>query len=187
MLFPASWPPQRAVCNSVNREGRRENRRKWRVFILGLKSHGGGRWDGAGVPVRGSRTETPMVRGCPGGGPGAGGSWTRLCPWLCVAAVASRGMPARGDSGTWRGAALAAAHSDSNGAVEWGRRSKTFLGGKHPAPQPSLEREVESNYWGLKRGGEEGKKKAGRKKSKLKGEQKAVCAERRTCHQSYQL
>jgi len=56
------------------------------------------------------------------------------------------------------------------GAAGMGGRSETFPGGEaakppgrsHPAPQPSLKREVESNYWGLKRGG---KGKGGGKKS----------------------
>lgn len=44
----------------------------------------------------------------PGGVLGAGGSWKRFVPIAVHGGGVTAGMPALGDSGTWRGAAWAA-------------------------------------------------------------------------------
>lgn len=121
--------------------------------------------------------------GCPALWPGAGKSSKRFVP-IAVRGCGyhGRGRQPRGGSGPRCAAALGDPLPGVTimGAVGWGGhtakparvgRLPSRLGKamrSHPAPQPSLKREVESNYWGLKRGGK------GRGEKKLKG---CVCRE----------
>lgn len=132
--------------------------------------------------------ETPTARRCLGAGRSG------LCPWLCVAVGVIAGDAGPGGQRATMCGSLGSHRNGGCSVGVWGGTQQNLPGAgrlqsclgeaerSHPAPQPSLKREVESNYWGLKRGG-----KGRRGGGKLKGEQQAACAERRTCHRSYQL